>query len=168
MELLPGERILYEGRPSWRADLAHFIVWVPLALIPVVASVLLEWAGPGLLLPVWQWALISVVLVFMVVLVDVIRRYATYYAVTSQRLRVRTGLLSRQEQTTRFDRIQNVDVRQSLLDRLLRVGEVDFDTAGAGEVAGDFRFRGIAEPHRLVHIVASNSDMGGARSSTGL
>ncbi len=50
----------------------------------------------------------------------------------------------------------------------MRVGEVDFDTAGAGEEQGDFRFRGIADPQRLVHIVAENSTFGEGRGSTGL
>ena len=168
MDLLPGERVLFEGHPSWRSQVSHFVIWVPLALLPFAVAVVLDANDVGTWLPVWQWFLVSAVLVFLVVAVDVIRRYATYYAVTTQRLRVRVGLLSRSEQTTRFDRIQNVDIRQSLMDRILQVGTVDFDTAGAGENPEAFRFRGIADPQSLVRIVAENSDLGGARSSTGL
>src|SRR5690606_2798580 len=124
--------------------------------------------GIGTGLAVWKWFMISAVLVAAVIIVDVVRRYATFYVITNQRLRVRRGLLSRHEQTTRFDRIQNVDVRQSLMDRVFNVGEVDFDTAAAGEEASDFRFEGIADPQRLVRIVAENSDLGGHRSPTGL
>lgn len=168
MDLLPGEHVLYQGRPSWRAQMSHFALWIPLALLPFIIAAILSANGWGTWLPVWQWFLISAVLVAVVVITDVVRRYATYYVVTDQRLRVRKGLLSRHEQTTRFDRVQNVDVRQSLLDRMLQVGEVDFDTAGAGEEANDFRFIGIADPQRLVRIVAENSDLGGTRSPTGL
>ena len=134
MELLPGEHVLYQGRPSWRAQISHFVRWVPLALVPFIVALILDLNGRGTGLPLWQWFLISAVLVFLVVVVDVIRRYATFYAVTNQRLRVRVGILSRSEQTTRFDR----------------------------------RFRGIADPQRLVHIVAQNSTFGEGRSSTGL
>ena len=168
MDLLPGERVLYQGRPSWRAQMSHFAVWIPLALVPFIVAAILAANDIGTGLPVWQWFMVSLVLVVVVVILDVVRRYATFYAVTNQRLRVRRGLLSRHEQTTRFDRVQNVDIRQSLMDRLLQVGEVDFDTAGNGEDPNDFRFTGIADPQRLVRIVAENSDMGGARSSTGL
>lgn len=168
MDLLPGERVLFEGHPSWRSQLAFFLLWVPLALAPVVVAVALDANGAGTGLPVWQWFLVSAVLVVIVVAVDAIRRYAVYYAVTTQRLRVRTGILSRAEQTTRFDRIQNVDVRQSLMDRLLSVGTVDFDTAGAGERDDHFMFRGIADPHGLVRIVAENSDLSAGRSIAGL
>lgn len=168
MDLLPGEHVLWEGRPSWRSQMSHFAVWIPLALAPFVIAAVLAANDVGTGLSLWLWLLISLVLVVAVVVLDAIKRYATYYAVTDQRLRIRRGILARHEQTTRFDRIQNVDIRQSLLDRMLQVGEVDFDTAGAGEDSADFRFHGIADPQRLVRIVAENSDMGGTRSGTGL
>jgi uncharacterized membrane protein YdbT with pleckstrin-like domain len=169
MELLPGETVLFEGRPSWRAQMSHFVGWIPVALAPFVIAVILDANDVGTWLTVWQWFLITVVLLFIVVIVDVLRRYAIFYAVTNQRLRVRTGILSRSEQTARFDRVQNVDIRQSLMDRILHVGTVDFDTAGAGERSIDhFMFRGIADPQALVRIVAENSGLAGGRSPTGL
>lgn len=168
MDLLHGERIIFEGRPSWRSQLSHFAKWLPVAVAPLVISAILAANGIGTWLPVWEWFLVSAVLVVVVIVVDAIRRYATYYAVTNQRLRVRIGLLSRNEQTTRFDRVQNVDIHQSLMDRLLNVGTVDFDTAGAGEHSDLFRFRGVADPQSLVRLVAENSDLGGPRSATGL
>ena len=58
---------------------------------------------------------------------------------------------SRQIHETRLERVQNVNSRQSLLERLLRVGTVDFDTAGSAEF--DFSFRGVAEPERIVRTV---------------
>jgi uncharacterized membrane protein YdbT with pleckstrin-like domain len=168
MDLLPGERVIFEGRPSWRSQISHFVKWLPVALAPFIVAVILDANDVDTWLPVWQWFMVSVVLVILVVAVDAIRRYSTYYAVTTQRLRVRIGLLSRNEQTTRFDRIQNVEIKQSLMDRMLQVGSVDFDTAGVGERPDQFRFRGIADPQALVRLVAEHSDLGGARSTSGL
>lgn len=157
MELLEGERVLWQGRPSWRAQLSYFVVWIPLALLPVIIAGVLRANDQGTGLPYWQWVLISLVLVVLVVGYDVLSRYATFYQVTNQRLRVRQGLLSRDEQTARFDRIQNVNISQSLMDRLMRVGAVDFDTAASGERASSFRFSGIADPQRLVRIVGEHT-----------
>jgi uncharacterized membrane protein YdbT with pleckstrin-like domain len=81
---------------------------------------------------------------------------------------VRQGLLSRDEQTARFDRIQNVNLSQSLMDRVLRVGAVDFDTAASGERASSFRFSGIADPQRLVRVVGENTVARGQAAATGL
>lgn len=157
MELLEGERVLWQGRPSWRSQLSYFVVWIPLALLPVIIAGLLRANDQGTGLPYWQWLLISLVLVVLIVGYDVLSRYATFYQVTNQRLRVRQGLLSRDEQTARFDRIQNVNISQSLMDRAMRVGAVDFDTAASGERASSFRFSGIADPQRLVRIVGEHT-----------
>ncbi|HET6689368.1 MAG TPA: PH domain-containing protein, partial [Miltoncostaeaceae bacterium] len=118
MELVDGERILWQGRPSWRAHMSYFVVWIPLALLPVIIAGLLKANDQGTGLPYSQWLLISLLLVVIVVVWDVLQRYATYYVVTDQRLRTRRGILSRREQTARFERVQNVEVSQSLLDRL--------------------------------------------------
>ena len=76
---------------------------------------------------------------------------ATVYMVSSQRLYIRHGILSKRVQQTRIDRVQNVNTDQSVLDRILRVGTVDFDTAGQDD--GDFRFVGISSPDGVVAAV---------------
>jgi uncharacterized membrane protein YdbT with pleckstrin-like domain len=50
------------------------------------------------------------------------------------------------------ERIQNVNTSQSVLERVLRVGTVDFDVA-SGEREGLFRFRGVADPKDVVRAV---------------
>jgi len=157
MELVEGEHILWQGRPSWRAQISYFIVWIPLALLPVIIAGLLTANDQDTGLPYYQWLLISLLLVIVVVAWDAIRRYSTLYVVTDQRLRVRHGILSRHEQTARFERVQNVEVSQSLMDRLLRVGAVEFDTAGSDTGDAGIRYSGIADPQRLVHIVAQHT-----------
>jgi uncharacterized membrane protein YdbT with pleckstrin-like domain len=157
MELLEGERILWQGRPSWRSRLSFFVVWIPVALVPVIIAGLLRVNDQGTGLPYWQWLLISLLLVVAVVVYDVVRRHSTLYLVTDQRLRVRRGILSRHEQSARFERVQNVEVSQSFMDRLLKVGAVEFDTAGSDQSDAGFRYEGIADPQRLVHIVAQHS-----------
>jgi uncharacterized membrane protein YdbT with pleckstrin-like domain len=52
---------------------------------------------------------------------------------------------------TRLERVQNVGSSQSLLERMLRVGTVDFDTAA--EAGFDFKFVGVAGPQNIVRTV---------------
>ena len=67
---------------------------------------------------------------------------------TTQRLYIRRGILSKREQQTRIDRVQNVTLTSGCRDRILRAGTVDFDTAGSDD--SEFRFVGIASPSRVV------------------
>jgi uncharacterized membrane protein YdbT with pleckstrin-like domain len=47
--------------------------------------------------------------------------------------------------------VQNVNTNQTLLQRILSVGTVDFDTAGTDD--SEFRFIGIADPGSVVQAV---------------
>ena len=71
-----------------------------------------------------------VVGIALVVVGGFLFRIATVYTITNQRLRIKRGLLVKRVQQTRIDRVQNVNTDQSVLERMLRVGTVDFDTAG--------------------------------------
>lgn len=168
MELVHDERILWQGRPSWRAHLSYFVVWIPAALIPVIIAGLLRVNDTGTGLPYWQWLLISLVLVALVIAYDFLQRYSTLYVVSNQRLRVRHGILSRKEQTARFERVQNVSISQSLIDRVLKVGAVEFDTAGTDQSDSNFNFAGISDPQELVRIVAQHSHPTADPRTTGL
>ena len=98
------------------------------------------------------WVAAGVLVVFIVViLVGLVRRLATTYTITNRRLTIDVGLLSRDLHQTRLERVQNVNTRQSLLERLLRIGSVDFDTAG--ESGFDFTFAGVSDPHGIVRTV---------------
>ena len=87
----------------------------------------------------------------LVVLAGFVKRMATVYTITNQRLRIKRGILAKKVQQTRIDRVQNVNTDQSVVERLLRVGTVDFDTAGTDD--SDFTFHGIANPDEVVAAV---------------
>jgi uncharacterized membrane protein YdbT with pleckstrin-like domain len=143
MELHPDETVLFEGHPSWRARMHVYA----LGFAGAVAAGLLAGvaAGSGVGVPVF-------LVIFAVVLAwGFVKRSATHYVLTSQRLHIRRGILSRRVQQTRLDRVQNVNTSQTLVERMLRIGTVDFDTAGTDD--SEFAFHGIAEPSRLVATV---------------
>ena len=61
MELVNDERILWQGRPSWRAHLSYLVVSIPLALLPAIIAGILQANDKDTGLPYWQWLLISLV-----------------------------------------------------------------------------------------------------------
>ena len=143
MDLHPGEEIVFEGRPIWRSILSFYISGlIGAAVVGVVAGLV---GGTALGVIVW------LVLFAVVILVGFLRRVSTQYAITNQRLRIQRGLLSKHVQQTRIERVQNVNTNQTLVSRMLRVGTVDFDTAGTDD--SDFTFRGIANPDEVVAAV---------------
>ena len=136
MDLHPGESIVFEGHPSWRALLSFYIGGIAGALVIAVVV--------GLVASVVLAILVGAALIAAVILFGLVKRTATDYMVSTQRLYIRRGILSKKVQQTRIDRVQNVNTDQSFRERLLRVGTVDFDTAGNDD--SDFRFVGIDNP----------------------
>jgi uncharacterized membrane protein YdbT with pleckstrin-like domain len=143
MDLHPGEEIVFEGRPVWRSILSFYLTGlVGAAVVGVIVGIAVS-ATAGVL----AW----LVLFALVVLVGFIRRIETRYTITNQRLRIQKGILSKSVQQTRIERVQNVNTNQSVFDRMLRVGTVDFDTAGTDD--SDFTFAGVSSPSRVVEAV---------------
>lgn len=143
MDLHPGERIVFEGHPSWRALLSFYV--------PAVAGALVAAVVVALVADVALAVLVAAVLIGAELLYGLVKRMATVYMVSSQRLYIRQGILAKRAQQTRIDRVQNVNTEQSVLDRVLRVGTVDFDTAGSDDSM--FRFVGISNPNAVVSAV---------------
>lgn len=144
MELHPDERVVFEGHPSWRSVLSYYIGGFAGAL---AIGAIVWLAIDELLIGI----LVAVGLLVLLLIVGVIKRSAIDYMVSNQRLYIRRGILSKRVQQTRIDRVQNVNTDQSLRERLLRVGTVEFETAGTDD--SDFRFVGISNPDRVVKAV---------------
>jgi uncharacterized membrane protein YdbT with pleckstrin-like domain len=143
MDLHPGEEVVFEGRPVWRAILSFYITGFIGAVVIAVIVGLVASTALGIL--VW------VVLFAGVLVVGFLRRLTTRYTITTQRLRIQRGLLAKHVQQTRIERVQNVNTDQTFVSRVLRVGTVDFDTAGTDD--SDFTFVGVGNPHAVVEAV---------------
>jgi len=143
MDLHPGEEVVFEGHPSWRALLAFYAIGLGVALGAAVVLWLISGAGLGVVA--------FVVVLGGVLVVGFVRRVATVYMISTQRLWIRRGILSKHVQQTRIDRVQNVNTEQRFIERILRVGTVDFDTAGTDD--SDFRFVGVSSPSKVAEAV---------------
>ena len=144
MELRSGERELYEGRPSWRALMGFYVLGIGVAVaVFVILGILADNTGTGVV--------IAVVIAGLTLVIGYLRRIATKYLITTQRLRISKGILRKKVQETRLERVQNVNYEQGVIDRVFRVGTVDFDTAGTDD--SEFRFEWVNNPEGVVRAV---------------
>jgi uncharacterized membrane protein YdbT with pleckstrin-like domain len=138
MDLHEGEQLMFEGRPSWRAIIGFYITATLVAAAIAAIVGLIGSTGGGVA--------VFVVLFLVIVLIGWIRRIGTRYAITNERLTIQRGILSRHRQETRLTRVQNVNTDQTVIQRMLGVGVVDFDTAGTDAPDSEFAFWGVADP----------------------
>ena len=149
LELHENEHVIFDGHPSWRGTLSFYARGTLLAALGGAIAAIVTAIGSG-----FSWTaviLVFVALTALVIVAGFLWRLTTTYTITNQRLTIRRGILSRHLQQTRVERVQNVNVDQSIVDRVMRVGQVDFDTAGTDD--SDFTFRGVASPDKVVRAV---------------
>jgi uncharacterized membrane protein YdbT with pleckstrin-like domain len=145
-----GEQVFFHGHPSWLSMLGFYVKGALAGVLAGAAAGVATAAAAGHVQD--GWVALAVLVVFVaIVIAGLLRRIATTYMITNQRLAIQLGLLSRDLHQTRLERVQNVNSSQSLPARILGIGNVDFDTAG--ESGFDFTFRGVRHPHRIVRTV---------------
>jgi membrane protein YdbS with pleckstrin-like domain len=147
--LTDGEEVVREFRPHWR-----------LLVIPVFWALL----GIGIVIATWTYApevdILDWVVTGLVVVASM--RYVFYpfiswwftsYVLTNERLIRRSGILSRAGLEIPLENINDLRFSQSILERLLRSGDVLVESAGE---KGQSRFADIPEPedfHSLIYKV---------------
>jgi uncharacterized membrane protein YdbT with pleckstrin-like domain len=144
LNLSPGEQVIFQGHPSWRAILGFYLKGILVAAIVAVIAKLFGADSGGVFLIVFVGVALTVLIGFLM-------RIATTYTITDRRLNIRRGIVSREVQETRLERVQNVNYKQSLYQRLMQIGDVDFDTAAGDDY--NFVFAGVADPSDVVHRV---------------
>jgi uncharacterized membrane protein YdbT with pleckstrin-like domain len=154
LNLSPGEKVIFQGHPSWRAILGFYLKGILVAAIIGVIAKLFDASSATVFL-------IVLVIIGLTVLIGFLMRVATTYTITDRRLNIKRGIISREVQETRLERVQNVNYKQSLYQRLMQIGDVDFDTAAGDDY--NFVFAGVADPSDVVHRVdqATGADAAG-------
>ena len=144
MDLQSGEKVIYQGHPSWRAILGFYLKG---ALVGAAAGVLAGLIDSSLSLGV----LVFAVVLAITIVAGFVKRVATVYTITDRRLNIKVGIIARKVKETRLQRVQNVNYNQGVYERVMQVGDVEFTTAGTDE--SNFVFVGVAQPGQVVQQV---------------
>jgi uncharacterized membrane protein YdbT with pleckstrin-like domain len=145
VDLQSGEKVIYQGHPSWRAIVGFYLKGIAVGLAAGALATLLNDGDAGL------GVVVLVVVSAITILVGFIKRVATVYTITDRRLNIKVGIVARKIQETRLQRVQNVNFTQGVYERVMQIGDVEFTTAGTDE--SNFVFAGVAQPEKVVQQV---------------
>ena len=143
MDLQAGERVIYQGHPSWRAILGFYVLGFLIAAAIGLVVAIADSTGTGIV--------VGAAIAGITVLAGLIKRIATVYTITDRRLNIKRGIIARKVQETRIQRVQNVNFGQGVYDRVMQIGNVEFTTAGTEE--SNFVFAGVGQPEQVVERV---------------
>ncbi len=95
-----------------------------------------------------------------------VRYYLFRYHITSKAIVIHSGVLTRKNRSIPIERIQNIEIEQSLLPRILGTAKVKIETAGSARTEGVLEFVGIETAHQIREIVRSYQRSQEAHSQT--
>ncbi len=126
--LVDGEQIVMHKHPHWK-----MLVWPVLAFLIVVAAASFlaalvsaqSWA-------LWAWialAVVALALIGWLTVKPLIRWRTTHFVVTTRRVLVREGLIARNGLDIPMSRINSVQFRHTVVERLLGCGTLVIESA---------------------------------------
>ena len=127
--LQPGEKVLYSTNAHWIFFLPAIIGWI-LAGVFLVASGMVPAGSPVLIC--LSLAAISAVAALYKTVTAWFHRWTTETDVTNFRVVHKTGFIKRQTFEMSVDKVESVDVDQSILGRILNYGDVTIRGVGEG------------------------------------
>jgi uncharacterized membrane protein YdbT with pleckstrin-like domain len=138
------EEIAAAFRPHWMALVLPTLISV-LAVAAIIAAAL------SLKAPEVWYVVAGILLIWlMVALPRWISWWFTHYVVTSERLIVRRGFVARQGKEIPLEVINDVAFSQSVIERLLRSGDLLIESAGE---QGQSRYSDIPDPEGVQALI---------------
>jgi uncharacterized membrane protein YdbT with pleckstrin-like domain len=128
--LQPGEKVLYSTNAHWIFYLPAIAAWV-VALMLFVLSRMFVADVPVLLC--LSMAAISAIVAVYKMLTAWFHRWTTETDVTNLRVVHKTGFIKRRTFEMSLDKVESVDVNQSILGRILNYGDVTILGVGEGK-----------------------------------
>jgi uncharacterized membrane protein YdbT with pleckstrin-like domain len=129
--LQPGEKVLYSTNAHWIFFGSAILLWILAAALFVVSG-LIPGGGP-LVLVCWSLAAIVALIALYKTVTAWFHRWTTETDVTSLRVVHKTGFISRKTFEMSLDKVESVDVDQSIMGRLFNYGDVTIMGVGEGK-----------------------------------
>jgi len=128
--LQPGEKVLYSTNAHWIFYLPAIVAWIVVVILLVVSG--LTSAIPSLMLLCWAAAAVVVIAALFWTIRAWFHRWTTETDVTDRRVVHKTGFIKRRTFEIPLDKIESVDVDQSIMGRILNYGNVTIMGVGEG------------------------------------
>jgi membrane protein YdbS with pleckstrin-like domain len=142
------ENMNYLARPAWLNQWWQIGIAVLLPVIFVLAYLKGHQYFSSENLRV-VYVVIVAVFVYLVAVV-IYRRYSWAYTIDSETIESREGLIARKVKSIRIQDLRNINVNQSLWQRIVGVGDVEFSSAGGSGI--EVVFRGVDKPLQVKQL----------------
>jgi uncharacterized membrane protein YdbT with pleckstrin-like domain len=129
--LQPGEKVLYSTNAHWIFYLPAILAWI-VVLVLLILSVTVATGVPALVMACWAITAVVAIAALYWTIKGWFHRLTTETDVTDRRVVHKTGFIKRRTFEIALDKIESVDVDQTILGRILDYGNVTIMGVGEG------------------------------------
>jgi uncharacterized membrane protein YdbT with pleckstrin-like domain len=147
IDLMPNEKMILASNPHW------FYFWKQVAaaagvigLLLLLAAVDVDWLNTF----VWWLVIVSILVLIVDLAYEFVQWKTTRFAITDQRVAYQSGIFRRRGVSIPLNRINNVNMFQSAIARMLNNGVVTIESAGE---TGDSVFENIPDPVKVRALI---------------
>jgi len=142
-EQSPEKKIMnYIARPAWLNQWWQIGV---MFLMPFLFILAIYKGNQYFSLENLRVVYVVIVAVFVYLIAVVIyRRYSWAYTIDGETIESREGVIARKVKSIRVRDLRNINVNQTLFQRIVGVGDVEFSSAGGSGI--EVTFRGVNDP----------------------
>jgi len=148
----PAEHTIWQGRPAWRAFAGSWCAWLGICAAVLALTFMYNNGGGPLVQAVWVFIGGSAAGLFARTALFV---YGSRYRLTTERLFIHRGILLRITDQIELIRVDDVRIRQNIIDRLLNTGTLEiFSTDETDETIHLFK---ISDPANVTEDVRNHT-----------
>ena len=156
-----NEEVALDLRPHWWYFGRQILTGVPLFILIVL---ILAWSSDGFVKDAAVWIVIALVVAWAIWLfVKYLAWTRTYFVVTNQRVVYRSGIVSRHGVEIPLERINNINFRQRIFERMIGAGNLDIESAGD---QGSSTFDFVRHPDGVQQEIYKQMDVRDHRQAT--
>ena len=143
-ELAEGEKLIKLSRPSWWSIVPRTVLSIAVLAVLIVVFTMGAWLTA---LVLWVIIVPLVVAAWIAMVAPlVVRIMSTEIAITDRRVTSKSGVFKVEVKTTPLDKVNNVNVTQSVFGRMLHYGDIEVTTATA-DAADNHFIKTLAQPN---------------------
>lgn len=146
------EKDVWQGRPAWQAYYGTWLLWAVVVVIVLVLTY--RWTtSVDKTARMVMWAIVGGGAVALWVRQALII-YGLHFQLSTQRLVIRRGILSRTTDQIELVRVDDVRFRQGLIDRIVKTGDVEVISSDATDAK--LVLQSILNPDKVAEDVRRN------------
>ena len=138
-----GETVALDLHPHWWYFSKHILTGIPLFLLLIgVISIQGSDSDAAKFVAGWGWGILALIWAGWLALKYFQWRF-TYFVVTDERVIFRTGVFAKHGVEIPLERINNINFRQGVWERVIGAGDLDIQSAGQ---EGESHFEDVRHP----------------------